>query len=507
MSIFDDIGNWFKQSSLDNNIAASIPILGTYYNQAFKPPPPPPNPQEQQLQQLKAQLLQAQAPKPAPLSDGRIGGLSKNIHLPALSPEDAQRKAMIAQLNSIMNPAPVQQQAPVGNPALDEIIKQLGQNVNPAQVAIPQPKRYTYDELYDKYYGIVAGKFDPQQNDLLNEMDKRNNDFDSQSAAVSGVYGGASAVAGRGGGADFNQLQDDETARAQNYQDYTNNVYSDSASRMANEFSQLGIGDVANYAGPKQAEDLANQQAIGQNSSDSFQRYLAGMEAGADQYSGQMADSYAQGGQEQIGDLNFANQQFQDASNQQYNDLEGQQDNALEALIQEKLMGQDDQFYQWQLATAQNKQSASNAIFDRLLALGGLQNQITPPQAAQQTPMDLLNQQQKQMQIMQLYQEILGGGKSQQKPPDYTKGMLGATQYLGQTAPESANNLTGILNGLLQTQPFTEDKFIGADGTALGMNPNKAAQLALQEAQRLGLNPQDTTALVNAIRAVYGGLR
>jgi alkylated DNA nucleotide flippase Atl1 len=92
----------------------------------------------------------------------------------------------------------------------------------------------------------------------------------------------------------------------------------------------------------------------------------------------------------------------------------------------------------------------------------------------------------------------------QPETPTYSSGLLGATQQFA--GNPNAAQLSGILQELLARQEFVENQFLGADGTVVDMNPQKAANMALQEAQKLGLNQADTIQLMNAMYALFGKL-
>lgn len=490
MSIWDDIANWFKTSKVDNNIAANIPILGSYYNTAF---PAPPQPQQKVVIPPGAQPNQSGT------------GLSKNINLPQPQRDAAMQQAILAKLSQFNN-APQQPQIPQQsqNPVMDQLMTQLMNNLNPKVQPLPKPPTYTYDQLYDKYYDIINSQYEPRINDILQNIEDKRMRYGQSAADIEALYASAGGAFGGGNGTDFDQLRADENSRLANYQNYTNNVYSDSASRMNEEFNQLGIGDVAQYSSPKQAEDLAYLQTLNQNSSDAFQRFLSSMEAASGGYDQSMSNSYGLAGAEQVDDLRFEENQFYDESDRQLADLRSEQDSALNALIMQKLMSQEDAQYNWQLQNTQNQQASQNAIFERLLALAGLQRQIDQSATSGiANPMDALNQQYKQLQIQQLQQKLVGGS---QQPQNYTKGLLGATQYLGQNSG-NAQNLTALMQQLLQQQEFREDRFVSGSGDLLQMTPEQAAQYAMQMAQAQKLSPQDTNALINAIYAYYGRLQ
>lgn len=493
MAFWDPITNWLRQSSVDNDIAANIPILGSYYN-AFSPPPPKP---------------QQTVMPPGPQNPATGGGTSKNINLPQPQRDAAMQQALIARLLQQQTQPTVPQQQTNANPMMDQLMKQLMDNLNPQPVALPKPPQLTYDQLYDKYYDIAENQYMPQISALESKIAEREARYQQSAADVKALYENAGAAfSGGGNGANFDQMQSDEAARLANYQDYTNNVYTDSANRMDTEFDQLGISDVGQYSSPKQAEDLAYLQTLNQNSSDAFQRYLSSMEAASGSYDQGMASSYSLAGAEQGEDLLYDHNYQLDALNDQQAALGADRDTALNAMIQQALMGQETSLYNWQLQTAQNKQASQDAIFSRLLSLAGLQQQLdqqaTANAPAAPNPMDALNQQFKQLQIQQLQQKLQGGGQSQ--GGDYTKGILGATQYLGESSP-NASNLTAMLQQLLQQQPFRENRFESGSGDILKLTPEQAAQYAMQMAQQQKLSPQDTSALVNAIYAYFGKLQ
>jgi len=374
--------------------------------------------------------------------------------------------------HDIVSPPVTGSQLPTIDPLgdLNEIYKQLLTSLSqsPTVLSDKQIRKLAEDQ--------IKMQFDPQIKALKQDMAERKQRYASNKAEVQDLYSDLANQYRSERGNSTNAYND---AQAYNDSLRTNTDaemqqnYQNSLDYQTNEFNKLGIGDVAQVNFPQQQQDLQYQQTLNNAEADAFDRYLAGGEASAQDYFSKMAANAGYHGAETIEDLlNELNSNL-DNSSSQITQLRGQSGTALNSLI---LQMQQQQ--QQRLAEAQQQQ------FQNLLNAGKFGMDISQQRWAMD-PNNPSNQK----------------AASQRVP---TSGLLGATQQFA-NLPDPQKML-GVFQQLLATQPFLENNVMSKGGESIKLSPPQAAQYAVQMAQQMGLSPQETSALYNAVFAYFGQL-
>ncbi len=353
---------------------------------------------------------------------------------------------------------------PLGD--LNEIYKQLLNNLGsmPTVMSDKKIRQLAMDQ--------IKMQFDPQIKALKGEMAERKKRYAANKAEVKDLYSDLANQyrSERTNSANgYSDALNQNAQREQAFNETTQQNYDNSLESMTDEFSKLGIGDVAQVAYPEQQQDLQYQQTLNAAENDAFDRYLSAQQSSSNDLYSKMAANAGYHGAETIEDLLSELNTSLDSTSGQISTLNSQKSTGLSSLI-----AQLQQQQQERIAKAQQER------FQNLLASGGF-------------GMDIAKLQQSMQQA---------SAQNQQKVP--TSGLLGANQILA--SGSDPTKLSGAFQQLLQQQEFREGRFKAADGTIVKLSGPQAAQYAAQMAQQMGLSPQDTTALVNAMYAYFGQL-
>jgi hypothetical protein len=382
---------------------------------------------------------------------------------------DASQKAAGAAGNWINNyaktlPPPVAQKPPV-DPLSDiyDLYKQMLNNMG-GGVATQSPEALR--SLAEKQ---IALQFDPQIAALQQEMKERKSRYAANKQEMLDLWNSLSdSYMGDGNlsSGSYDQLISEQEGNTGDIEALLTENYGDSLGYMDDQFSKLGIGDASEYTEPLLTNDYNDIMSRLGESDGSFNEFLSANDAAFGDYSGAMANSARMHGAEGVQDLMDELNYYLDSANSNMTSLRSQRGTSLELLVQQMMQQQ-----------AQAQALAQQQSFDNLMK-------------AAQFRMDL--------------QGLSNNMNKQPETPTYSSGLLGATQQFA--GNPNAAQLSGILQELLARQEFVENQFLGADGTVVDMNPQKAANMALQEAQKRGLNQADTIQLMNAMYALFGKL-
>lgn len=402
---------------------------------------------------------------------GDIPNMVKNLPSPSGDSgiAGAIQKAGQAAGNFINNyaktlPPPVAQKPPV-DPLADitDLYKQMLGNMG-GGVTMQSPE--TLRALAEKQ---IALEYNPQIAALQQEMKERKSRYAANKQELLDLWGSLSDSYSNDAdlsNASYDALMSDGADNS-DLEGLINQHYNDATGYMDDQFSKLGIEDTSAYTDPMLSQGYDDVMGRLNESQGSYEDLLSANESAADNYMSGMADTArmhgAEGAENLMDELNY----YLDSANSNLTSLRSQKGTSLELLVQQMLQQQ-----QQAQAAAQQQQ------FDNLMK-------------AAQFRLDMQN--------------MANGMNKQQEQPIYTNGLLGANQQFA--GSPNATQLSGILQELMQRPEFIENSFIAGDGvTRRNMNPQKAAQLALQEAQKRGLSQADTMQLINAMYAYYGKL-
>lgn len=347
-----------------------------------------------------------------------------------------------------------------------DLYKQLLLNMGSGNVTMQSPEALR--ALAEKQINL---QFDPQINALKQEMAERKKRYAANKKELLELWNDLSLSYGDESGLSssyYDSAISDQSDRASNFEQMMRDNYDESLDYMGNEFDKLGIQDTSAYTDPLMSSGLEEANRLYQNSNDGFEQYLNTNASAEGDYLSGMADSARMHGAEGAQDLLEELTYYLDSANSNLTNLRSQRGTSLELLIAQMAQQQQE---------AQAK--AQQQMFDNLLNAGKFRLDL-------QGMSNNLNQAQTS------------------NSPTYNSGLLGANQQF--TGNPNANNLSGILQELLQKQEFREGRFQAADGTIVKLTPAQAASYALQEAQNRGLGAQDTLQLMNAVYAYFGQL-
>lgn len=349
----------------------------------------------------------------------------------------------------------------LNSPYLQQLLQQLTQN---AQMGSPTLGAQQLAEIARTAQKQASSQYDPQIEAIRREMGITKGRAKSNSKELKALYGGlANSYAGdvEASRKSYAAYGKQEKQDLKELQGMLGKDYGKALAAQNKEFSDLGISAASAEAGSQQREDLDYLQKLSAVESQSQQNALSQMGAGEETYYREGRGIAGLEGNNAVSDVMS---QLNDYLTQRSGDitgLEGQRAAAVEQL-KSQLQGQ----------AQQQLQQAQQENWDRFYKLAGLYNTIA--------------------------------GSGGQGPKQYTRGLLGANQLLGdQLGATRGGQVAGTLQELLGQQPFREGR-VKSGNDYIKMTPEQAASYAASYADQQGLSSTDKLALVQAVLAYYG---
>lgn len=401
--------------------------------------------------------------------------------------------------------------APKSN-SLDDLLQGLSEGVSgfkqratDAVTSAGGGSRDPFQQLLDQLHGInvaptpveqllaqatssASSQYDPMISQLKAEMDRAQTRGKQSQQEGRQMYGDlANTIASQMPEITNRMAQASQQAegRYAQTQNELQNQYGNQAQQQAELFKRLGIQAAAPEASQQAMEDQTYfQNQLGSDKASALQA-LSQMGQADVAYNQQSSDNARLAGENLAGDIGKQLEDFLQVSGGKLSGLESSKNSAIQAMLGQ-LQGQDQQRMQQQ----------ENQEYNRM--------------------MDLFNLQLKMQQMQQDAE-----GKAQKPLWEGTKGLPGASNYLGEMYGTNNPQATFGMNLL---KDFLDDPEVTSGQMPLGVKdslgqeksgkatPEYLSQLLRQKAQSpdysyAGFGDTDITNLINALMAYYGELR
>lgn len=313
----------------------------------------------------------------------------------------------------------------------------------------------------------VASKYDPQVNRVRREIDVAKNQYGRNKDTLKQLYDELEADYRKEvGGIEkyYGGQQSEEQSRMGALQDRIKSNYQDTYADQQQNFDKLGIQDALAGSTRQQSQDLEYLQNLSQVEGESVMRDIGGQERANRDYFNKGASLSNMRGAEALTDLLNEFSDYRMLREGDISDLQAARSTDISALMAQM---------------AQQKAQSQGDIFSRLLQAGNFGMDLNKLQMSAQPQV--------------------------QKPEVVGKGITGAQQVLSSISnPQRAQQLMGLFQQVMLSQPFTENRFETKSGDIVDMTPQQAVQYMLDAASKSGVSDSEKIALMNAVYAYYG---
>lgn len=328
---------------------------------------------------------------------------------------------------------------------LNQLFEQLMQGLKGSVPTMPSDA-----DLRKQASDYASAQYDPQIKAIQREMGRTKGRAKESSADLKELYkelSGAYKQDAKIADADYRQIQAEQKVNAQELQQQIGTGYKDSIASQTDLMKSLGLEQAVPETTRGQQNDMSYLQKLAGTQTQATADELALGRSAGNQYYREGATGALQEGASAIEELMDNLNNYLTQRGDQISGLEGQRQSASNMLFQ-----------QLQQQAAQSMASAQDKQWQRLLELGRFRQSLDS-----------------------------GRGTSY-------KGISGASQLLGeQVGEQKAQQLMGRVNEILQYA-----------GTRQKQDVNSVLNYAANHARNVGLNPQDTLALINAMYAYFG---
>ncbi len=365
---------------------------------------------------------------------------------------------------------------PQGPSLRDTLIQQLLAGINQGGA----PKMKSMAQLRAEAAGVVGAQYDPQIAAIKELMGNAKSDAKVNRKDIQALYADLAGSYKEDNAWLQKELKAAKSNEAKSLGTLTNRMddtLDAQTADMAADFEKLGISDTLPAATQQMQNDNSFFDQLNATESGAQQRYYDAISAADNSYYNRASSIAGQRGVESVESLLGNLRDYLTQARGEISSLEGQRGAGIAQMLS-------------QLQTAQSQAASGyqNDTWDRMAKMFGI--------VSQSEGMDF-NQ---QLQLYKLMQQQNG-----QKPA--TTGIMGAYDTLSQLLGNNSTNAVSALQNFLQTTTQREATFEGANGQPNKMTAQQAAYEAKSYAEKVGLSPQETTALVQAVYAYYGKLR